>query len=106
MRRGEFLGLQWGDIDWANKRICVRKSLYKGTLQEPKSDLSKRNIDMGPRLMEVLKAHRKGRTEALLKKGKQLSSEDFIFCQADGRPLDPDNLYHRDFQRILKRAGL
>lgn len=106
MRRGELLGLRWGDIDWVNKRICVRRSLYKGKLQEPKSDFSKRDIDMGPRLLKVLTAYRKKQIENFLKRGRQLSGEDFVFCQTDGRPLDPDNLYHRDFQRILARAKL
>lgn len=101
MRRGELLGLKWGDIDWATKKIHVRKSLYRDKLQEPKSEYSKRKIDMGPRLIEVLKAHRKRRIETLLKMGRQLTDDDFIFCQPDGKPLDGDNLYHRDFKRIL-----
>jgi len=105
-RRGEFLGLRWGDIDWVSKKIHVRKSLYKGKLQEPKSEHSKRKIDMGPRLFEVLRAHRKRRIETLLKMGRQLTNDDFVFSQSDGKPLDGDNLYHRDFKRILKRAGL
>jgi integrase len=106
MRRGGLLGLRWGDIDCASKKIHVRKSLYKGKLQEPKSEHSKRKIDMGPRLIEVLKAHRKRRIERLLKMGKQLTNDDLVFSQPDGNSLDGDNLYHRDFKRILKRAGL
>ncbi len=30
MRRGELLGLQWGDIDWNHSQIHVRRSLWKG----------------------------------------------------------------------------
>ena len=106
VRRGELLGLRWGDIDWASKNIQVRKSLYKDKLQEPKSEYSKRKIDMGPRLIEALKAHRKRRIETLLKVGRQLTNDDFVFSRPDGKPLSGDSLYHRDFQRILKRAGL
>ena len=53
---------------------------------------------MGPRLIKVLKVH-------FLQKGKP-SNEDFVFCQADSKPLDPDNWYQGDFKRILARAKL
>lgn len=61
---------------------------------------------MWPRLIEALKAHRKRRIETLLKVGRQLTNDDFVFSRPDGKPLSGDSLYHRDFQRILKRAGL
>jgi integrase len=31
---------------------------------------------------------------------------DLVFCQYDGLFLDGHNLYHRDFQRTLKKAAL
>ena len=76
-------------MDWTNERICVKKSLYKGNLQEPKSDLSKRDIDMGPRMIEVLKAHKKRQIEPFLKIGKQLSNDDFFLARPTEDPLIP-----------------
>ena len=58
MRHGELVGLQWGDIDWVNQKIHAKRSLYKGGYQTLKSEYSKRAIDMGPRLIQVLKEHR------------------------------------------------
>ncbi len=61
---------------------------------------------MGPRLIQVLQEHRAVQDRIRLKAGKDWVDKNLIFCRNDGRPLDPDNLYHRDFKRILKRAGL
>jgi len=105
-RRGEFLGLKWEDIDGMNSRIHVRRSLYKGTFQTPKSDYSKRAIDMGPRLVEVLKDHRAKQNETRLKVGTGWNNNDLVFCQDNGTAFDADNLYHRVFKSILKKAGL
>ena len=106
MRRGELLGLQWGDIDWVSQKIHVRRSLYKGGFQSPKSEYSKRAIDMGPRLTQVLKEHRAKQNETRLKVGSAWANNEIVFCENDGSPLDGDNLYHRDFKAILKKAEL
>lgn len=106
MRRGELLGLKWEDLDWVNLRIHVKRSLYKMTLQTPKSKYSKRAIDMGPRLVEVLKSHRVKQNETRLKVGSGWSNNDLVFCQNDGAALDGDNLYHREFKAILRKAEL
>src|SRR5205823_3271449 len=29
-----------------------------------------------------------------------------VFCSADGKAVDPDNFIHRDWVRVLRRAGL
>lgn len=106
MRRGELLGLQWGDIDWVSQKIHVRRSLYKGGFQTPKSEYSKRAIDMGPRLIQVLKEHRAQQNETRLKVGSSWVNNDIVFCDNEGNALDADNLYHRDFKAILKKAEL
>lgn len=106
MRRGELLGHQWGDIDWVSQKIHVRRSLYKGGFQTPKSEYSKRAIDMGPRLIQVLKEHRVKQNETRLKVGSGWANNDIVFCDNEGSFLDGDNLYHRDFKAILKKAEL
>jgi integrase len=106
MRRGELLSRKWGDIDWIGRKIHVKDSLYKGEFQTPKSEYSKRAIDMGPRLIQTLKGHRTAQDRIRLKAGESWTDNDLIFCRNDGKPLDADNLYHRDFKRILRRAEL
>ncbi len=55
MRAGELWGLQWADIDWNSKRIYVRRSLWKGQFQTPKSKCSIRKIDIPEMLSQELK---------------------------------------------------
>jgi integrase len=106
MRRRELLSVQWGDIDWNSEKIYIRRSLYRGNFQTPKSTHSIRAIDMGPMLGDVLKTHRARQNEIRLKAGKDWIDNGLIFCRGNGEPLDPDNLYHREFKPILKRTGL
>ncbi|MFQ5736773.1 MAG: site-specific integrase [Thermodesulfobacteriota bacterium] len=97
LRRGELLALQWGDVDFANGIIHVRRSLYRGSFVSPKSKRSVRKVVMTPNLAGVLKKHK------LESPGNGL---DLIFSNGEGKPLDPDNLIRREFLPALRRAGL
>jgi len=62
MRQGELLALKWGDIDWVNQQIFVRRSLCrakdengKPVFNIPKTKKGKRKIDMAPELVNLLK---------------------------------------------------
>ncbi|HVP78315.1 MAG TPA: site-specific integrase, partial [Thermodesulfobacteriota bacterium] len=106
LRRGELLGLQWRDIDLPNGRVHVRRSLYKGKVKSPKTENSERSVDIGPTHIDLLKKHRAKIKEAMLKEGKKIAEDGFVFCLPDGTPLDGDNLYHRIFKPILKKTNL
>jgi integrase len=105
-RRGELLGLQWKDIDFQNEQIHVRRSLYKGRVKSPKTETSKRTIDIGPTHVEILRKHRVEMIKAMFENGRQLTDDDFVFCLLDGKPINGDNLYHRIFRPIIKEIGL
>ena len=105
MRRGEVLGLQWGDIDWNSDTIFVRRSLYwisnkgNGTWKfiAPKSKRSIRAIAMSPRLKEALQIHR-------ITSGE--NQHDLVFANKQGNPIDPNNMIKREFLSALRFAGL
>jgi integrase len=109
MRRGEVLGLQWGDIDWNANIIFIRRSIYWSTWEKvgesslrwqfvsPKSKRSIRSIVMSPRLKEVLEVHRIT---------SSVSAYDLVFCNSAGEPLEPDNMVKREFLTALSFAGL
>ena len=106
MRRGELGGLQCSCVDWVNSQVHVKRSLYQRKLQTPKTKNSVRVIDIGPDLVQVLKERRAKQNERKLKAGGEWNKLDLVFCQDNGRPLDMDRIYHRDFHRVLKKAGL
>jgi integrase len=109
MRRGELLGLQWGDIDWNSNTIFVRRSLYwaannavkEGELRfefvSPKTKRSVRAVVMSPELKRALEIHKMTCTE---------SPYDLVFCNREGNPIDPDNMVKREFHPTLVAAGL
>jgi integrase len=108
VRRGELLGLHWSDIDWDKDVIHVQRALYfrRGkhfdegpgfVFVEPKSEKSRRDIDLSPTLKKELR-------ELHMKKGKP--KKGLVFCTAKGGPLDPDNVIKRNFPKLLKKAGL
>jgi len=96
LRRGETLALRWRDIDWTNRLVNVRHTLYKGTLQTPKSKGSRRSIPMTERVFETLTALR--RTPAALE-------AEYVFSSEISTPLDPGNL-RRALTATLKRAKM
>lgn len=97
MRRGELLALQWGDIDWENRTIHVRRSVWGGRFQTPKSKRSIRAIAMSPFLRKTLRRH-------MLKSAP--NDHELVFASRDGTFLDGDNLIKREFLPALRRAGL
>ena len=63
-------------------------------------------MDLSRELKKVLAELRdKQLLEAFLK-GKEDISKDLVFPSPAGTILDPDNLFHRYFQRVLAKAGL
>jgi len=113
MRRSELLALQWGDIDWQNHVLHVRRGLFWHTEAElsgangcqgplwrfvtPKSKRSVRRIVLSPKLQEALELYRLT---------CPVSPQDLVFCTPGGGPMDPDNMVKREFLPALSRAGL
>jgi integrase len=61
MRRGELLGLRWGDIDFELRRLCVRRNLvsvaYRLVETTPKTHQA-RVIDLDDTTVTMMRAHR------------------------------------------------
>ncbi len=97
MRRGELLGLQWGDIDWENGTIQVRRSVWRGRFQTPKSKKSVRAIVMSDTLAHTLRKH-------MVRSAP--NDEEMVFASKAGTFLDGDNLIKREFLPAMRRAEL
>ena len=99
LRRGELLGLQWGDIDGRHNQIHVRRAFCNVSkeLIRRKQGGQREKLDMSPTLVKELKA--------LLMASGTRSATALIFTEADGSPIDPDNFYHREFVPALQRRN-
>ncbi len=96
MRLGELLALQWSDIDWRGQSIRVRRSVWQGHFQEPKTRNAVRTIGLSPRLAAVLMDR---------KLDAPWNDHDLVFTTPEGGMVDPDNLRHRVFEPTLRIAG-
>jgi integrase len=98
IRAGELLGLQWRDPDFLSRRITIEHSVWRGQLQTTKTEASERVIGMPHPLAQMLLNHRRISSFT--------NPDDFVFCQADGRPIDPDSLREYGIYAAMKRAGV
>jgi len=103
------LGLTWRNLDLDLASLFVTQTLYKrrGVCQfkEPKSEHSRRRLDLSPSLALFLRHYRTARQAERLLLGKPLSEDDLVFASVNGTPIDPGTLTH-NFARIAKKAGL
>jgi integrase len=103
MRIGEALSLQWGDIDFHDRFIEVKRSVVRGRVSTPKSRKSRR-VDMSPQLTDALLIHQ---TESK-KKGLRLGvgELELVFTNEGGNVIDVNNWRSRVFNKTLKKAGM
>lgn len=110
MRRGEILGLKWGDIDSENKTIHVQRSLAyipnKGyVLTSTKTRNSNRIIPISDLVVNELIKYRKQQEIYKEQLGKQYQDEDFVICTETGSKHDPRNVL-RAFKRLITTSGV
>jgi integrase len=106
MRRGELLGLKWGDIDWDRGIVTVRRALKESMrgleLQRPKTARSARTIALPPIALEVLRSHRIVQAESRMRLGKAYSDLGLVLAELDGTFKRPDAL-STNFAAFIRR---
>ena len=107
LRRSEILGLKWTDVDLETGILSVQRSLdTDGTFNPPKRNKSRRTVKLTGRAAEALKGHRARQNEERLRLGSLWEDHDLVFPNRVGKPMNADNLYHREFKPLLKKAEL
>ncbi|MDR5727951.1 MAG: site-specific integrase [Terriglobia bacterium] len=110
MRRGELLGLQWGDIDWNGNVLKVQTSVEETKnglrLKPPKSKHGRRAISLPPSAMDMLRSYRLDQRKLRVALGLGREEADtFVFGTPTGQLRSPDNL-SRDWVRAVKAHDL
>ena len=54
LRVSEALGLKWSDIDWELQTVTIRRSAYRGAIDETKTTSSKAKLPLHPVLAQLL----------------------------------------------------
>lgn len=102
MRAGELLALQWGDVNWRDSFLHVRRNLVRGQLTTPKNH-QQRKVDLSRQLRAELRLWRRRQRAAWLKHGQPFP--DWVFASVTGTALDESNV-RKAFNRLLDAAGL
>ena len=110
MRRGEIVGLKWGDIDFENQKISVRRSIYKpkgkkACEKEPKSKYGIRTISIPEKLCKTLVAYRAQQDRHISFLGDAWKKLDYVFTEEDGNVMNPQTPT-RQFSKFLKRHNI
>ena len=109
-RRGELVGLKWSDINYTTGILTVSRSNYKLTGDtEIKSKTTKtgksRNIMLPSYCLAMLRQFKAEQAQTQLLLGDRWQGENWIFTQADGKPMYPTTPT-QSFSKFLKRNGL
>ena len=110
MRRGELLGLEWGDVDWERATITVQRACFHPAgggwvLQAPKTRRGIRSVKVGPGLLEQMRGQARQDDDLRRMAKGNWEEHDLVFPSMAGTPLDGDSL-SKQFRRLVARAGL
>jgi integrase len=109
MRKGEILGLSWNDVNFDEKTIQIRKTLYKAKteyiLQEPKTVSSIRTIYIDDDIIRVLRKQKVKQNLERLKYGGVYKEHNMVFAQETGEFVHPQGV-NGLFNRFIEQSGL
>ena len=110
LRRGEVLGLSWGDVDFSNAVINIHCALCdtSGQLKPPKTATSNRSITLDSKMMKDLRRWKKQQMGYLLSLGIGQNAETPVVTTETGGRMDGHNLarWWRTFQERYSFEGL
>ncbi len=109
-RRGEVLALNWSSVDLESAAITINRTVgrtRKGIqFGPPKSDRSRRRVDIDPETVGLLREHKARQAEHRLRLGPAYDgTEDLVFADAIGRPVNPQAVT-RTLQKLAKEVGV
>ena len=112
-RRGELLGLRWGDIDLDARTLRIAGALlrYGGKQQIASTKTeTERTISIPVEVCDLLRSYKAPQAEARLKigplwQGDQWGAGGLVFAHDDGSPQN-EGRYTKTFKRLLVMAGI
>jgi integrase len=110
MGPGEYLALQWKDIDFQKATVTVQRTLsrHKGDwhFDEPKTPRRRRSIPIPPQVVTLLQEHERKQAEYRITHADIYDDLDLVFATANGSPYSIRNVLDDFFKPLLKDAKL
>jgi integrase len=98
MRNGELLGLQWRDVGLDEGTLQVRRTVFNGHVNTPKTASGSRTIRLSKLAIRALKQHRANAAKERI--------SEWVFSTKTGTPISVHNVHNRSWRPMLKKAGL
>jgi integrase len=110
VRRGELLGLQWGDVDLDRGTLRIERSVEETKaglrIKPPKTKRGRRNIGLPLDAVTLLRNHKIRQLELRLQVGLgNITPTTLVFGTVEGKLSSPDNL-SRDWRRTCNARKL
>ena len=115
LRSGECSGVRWPDVNLDTGKVTVRHTLQrvrrrgekkaKLTLLPPKSQKSRRTIDLPAICVTGLRAHKLRQAQERSLAGTRWKETGHVFTSTTGTPID-DRKILKEFNALVKAAGL
>ncbi len=106
IRRGEALGLQWKNIDFKKHTITVERTRDDKGSRTPKTKNSHRTIVVDEIVMVQLENYKKWCKKELLKDGKKITGETFVFISSDMPEPIKEHIPIHIIRKSIKRTGI
>jgi len=115
MRAGELCALKWKDVDFEEHTISITKTYYNPTnnatkfqLLTPKTDTSKRVIEVDEDVITELEKHKRAQKELMMKYRLNYYDGDFVITKTNKYPGYPEiiKVIENRMNRLLKLANL
>ena len=109
LRRGEALGLRWGNVDLEAGSASIVHTLisvnYEVLESTPKTDRGRRLVSLDPETVSVLRAWRKRQLEERVAWGPAWTDTGYVFTREDGTAWHPDRISHL-FRQLVRQTDL
>jgi integrase len=96
LRIGELLALRWQDVDLNGGFLRVRRTLYEGHFDEPKTRSSNRTVPLSVKGVEILSSMRP----------KIVDPDELVFRTKKGTPLCRRNLTNRQLAPVCEELKI
>ena len=109
MRRGELLGLQWGDVNLEAATLQVERSVEETNaglrMKAPKTKRGRRQISLSAETVAMLRAHKIKHLELRLQLGLgKIEPDTLLFGTIDGGIIRPRNLTKAWSRAVLDKT--
>jgi integrase len=118
MRRGELLGLRWGDLDFDSHTVSIERTIHRESILQPdgsrigrivvappKTASSRRVNQLSEPLIDVLVRHQMEQAIVRSLADDDWENSDYVFTNDRGNPLD-ESKFSKRWSRFLRENGL